>query len=373
MSRLQSAARLIAFYLPQFHPIAENNEWWGPGFTEWHNVVAARPLFPGHYQPHLPADLGFYDLRVPEVRAAQAVLAQRYGIEGFCYWHYWFEGRRLLERPFDEVLATGTPALPFCLAWANESWSRRWLGEDRDVLLAQTYSARDDVKHSRWLARAFCDPRYIRVRGRPLFLVYRPDDLPDPARFLATLGNECARQGSEPPFVLGTNSHRDADCRALGLAGTVDWEPRLGAIVDEGATVYDDELTVTDYAQARDRMHATATRYETFPSVLVSWDNTPRRGTSGVVFTGSSPERFAEALESAFDRIENREPGERIVFLNAWNEWAEGNHLEPDQRHGLGYLVATRRILDERSGTSTNTASRQALGLACGEAVGRTL
>jgi lipopolysaccharide biosynthesis protein len=171
-------ARVLAFYLPQFHPIAENDRWWGNGFTEWTNVARARPLFRGHYQPHVPADLGFYDLRLPESRELQARLAASYGIEGFCYWHYWFHGKRLLERPFAEVLRSGRPDFPFALAWANESWSRRWLGEDREILQAQTYSPEDDREHARWLTAAFADPRYIRIDGRPLFLIYRPGDVP---------------------------------------------------------------------------------------------------------------------------------------------------------------------------------------------------
>jgi lipopolysaccharide biosynthesis protein len=348
MSESRPAARLIAFYLPQFHPIPENNEWWGQGFTEWRNVVAARPLFPEHYQPHLPADLGFYDLRVPEVREAQAALARRYGIEGFCYWHYWFEGRRLLERPIDEVLASGKPDFPFCLAWANESWSRRWLGEERDVLIAQTHSTRDDVEHARWLTHAFTDPRYIRVRGRPLFVVYRPEHLPDPGRFIHTLIRECGRKGLERPFVVGTNSHRDADSRNLGLDGTLDWEPRLAAVVDDAAAIYGDGLTVIDYSEARRLMHQVDPAYPAFPCVLVGWDNTPRRGSSGVVLTNATPEHFAEGLRQAIDRLAESGPEDRIVFLNAWNEWAEGNHLEPDQKHGLSYLMAIQFVLSQR-------------------------
>ncbi len=154
--------RLIAFHLPQFHPIPENDAWWGKGFTEWTNVARARPLFRGHYQPRHPADLGYYDLRLPETRAVQAELAQTYGIEGFCYWHYWFHGYRLLERPVEEILASGQPDFPFCLAWANESWSRSWLGDDREVLVEQSYSEKDDVAHAHWLAAVFDDPRYIR-------------------------------------------------------------------------------------------------------------------------------------------------------------------------------------------------------------------
>jgi lipopolysaccharide biosynthesis protein len=180
-----TAARFIAFYLPQFYPTPENDQWWGPGFTEWTNVVQARPLFEGHYQPRLPADLGFYDLRVAEVRQAQAALALKHGVEGFCYWHYWFHGTRVLDRPFSEVLASGEPDFPFCLSWANETWSRRWHGAGAaadEVLVEQRYSEEDDLAHVRWLMHAFADPRYIRIGGRPLFLVYRPFDLPDARR-----------------------------------------------------------------------------------------------------------------------------------------------------------------------------------------------
>jgi lipopolysaccharide biosynthesis protein len=185
--------RLIAFYLPQYHPIPENDAWWGKGFTEWTNVSKATPLFPGHYQPHLPADLGFYDLRLADARQAQADLAAQHGLDGFCYYHYWFGGKRLLERPFNDVLASGKPKLPFCLCWANESWSRRWLGEAKDVLMRQSYSLDDDVNHARWLIGAFSDFRYIQVEGRPMFLVYRPTDLLDPQRTTDTWRSECVR------------------------------------------------------------------------------------------------------------------------------------------------------------------------------------
>ena len=224
-------ARFIAFYLPQFHPIPENDQWWGPGFTEWTNVVRGRPLFPGHYQPHLPADLGFYDLRLPEARLRQAELAAAHGIEGFCYWHYWFNGRRLLERPFNEVLASGEPKLPFCLAWANETWSRRWLGEEKQILMKQAYGPADDLNHIRWLITAFADPRYIRVANRPLFVVYRPHDLPVPKRTADVFRTECIRQGMPDPYLLGADAHRSGvDCWTLGFDGTLVFEPQLGAL-----------------------------------------------------------------------------------------------------------------------------------------------
>ena len=180
---MSSKARVIAFYLPQFHPIPENDEWWGKGFTEWTNTAKAKPLFPGHYQPHVPADLGFYDLRVPEARFAQAEMAKEYGIEGFCYYHYYFAGKRLLERPFDEVLNSGMPDFPFCLCWANQTWTGIWHGSPDRVLIEQTYPGPgDDERHFDYLCKAFHDQRYIKVDGKPMFLVYCPKELPEPEK-----------------------------------------------------------------------------------------------------------------------------------------------------------------------------------------------
>jgi lipopolysaccharide biosynthesis protein len=336
------AARAIAFYLPQFHPVAENDEWWGKGFTEWTNVVRARPLFPGHYQPHLPADLGFCDLRVPEVREKQAALARQYGIEGFCYWHYWFHGRRLLDRPFDEVLASGEPDFPFCLAWANESWSRRWLGDGaQDVLLAQTYSAEDDRRHAEWLVGAFADPRYIRVDDRPLFLVYNPRELPDAEATTSVLRQVSRRHGLADPFLVGVSSHSQADWRPHGFDANLAFEPQLGVLpgpLDAGLKIY-------DYTLARERMVARARDFSSIPCVVVSWDNTPRRGKDGIVFINATPEAFGAGLRGAVASVQHEPADRRLVFVNAWNEWAEGNHLEPDQREGRRYLEAVERAL----------------------------
>jgi SAM-dependent methyltransferase len=333
-------ARLLAFYLPQFHPIPENDEWWGPGFTEWTNVVQATPTFPGHYQPHLPADLGFYDLRLPEARNAQATLAREHGIEGFCYWHYWFNGRRLLERPFDEVLSSAEPDFPLCLAWANESWSRRWLGDGKDLLLAQEYSLADDVEHARWLTRAFADPRYVRVDGRPLFLVYRPRDLPSPRRTTDIIRREVTRAGLAEPLLLGITSFDNEDFRAVGFDGTVAFEPAFSALPGASA----EGGTRCDYTAARRAMRARAADFPTYPCIVVGWDNTPRRGADAIILTDSTPERFEAGLRELVDSVADRAFEDRLVFVNAWNEWAEGNHLEPDARHGSGYLEAVDRV-----------------------------
>lgn len=338
-------ARLIAFYLPQFHPIAENDGWWGPGFTEWRNVATARPLFDGHYQPHVPGELGYYDLRLPEVREAQAELAAAHGIEGFCYWHYWFRGKRLLERPVDELLASGRPALPFCLAWANEAWTRTWLGDEKEILQAQTYGAEDDLRHARWLAEVFTDPRYLRVGGRPLFLVYRPADLPFPRRTTAVLRSECSRLGVPEPLLLGINAHRDLDFRALGFDGSVCFEPLLSvtaALEPLAVAGNDPGVEVYDYAEARQRMADVTRSWDVHPSILVGWDNTPRRGARGTVFANAGPEAFRAGLQRHLAAVAERPFEERLIFINAWNEWAEGNHLEPDRRYGRAYLEAVR-------------------------------
>jgi lipopolysaccharide biosynthesis protein len=352
-------ARVIAFYLPQFHPIPENDEWWGKGFTEWTNVSKARPLFRGHYQPHLPADLGFYDLRLSEARTAQAELAKVHGLEGFCYWHYWFAGKRLLERPFDDVLTSRRPDFPFCLAWANEVWSRRWLGEERSVLQEQTYSAEDDRNHIRWLLRAFADPRYLRVHGRPLFMVYRPGDLPDPKRTTDVFRSECVEQGLAEPYLVGINAHcPDLDCRSIGFDGTLDFEPKLGVLRDfmnDGASlsklvrnlrsgVLSATLKIYEDREARPAMRRRRPEFPVYPCVFVGWDNSPRRGRGGIIIVNASAETFGASLGDAIGSVSNRPREDRLVLLNAWNEWAEGNHLEPDRKNGLRYLEAVRRL-----------------------------
>ncbi len=351
--------RLIAFYLPQFHPIPENDRWWGKGFTEWTNVARAKPLFPGHYQPHIPADLGFYDLRLPEVRIAQAELAKQYGIEGFCYYHYWFKGRRLLGRPFEEVLSSGQPNFPFCLAWANETWSRRWLGEERDILLAQTYSPEDDLGHIRWLMKAFSDPRYIRIKGRPLFMIYRPCDLPDPKRTTDVFRSECIRNRISEPYLIGTNAHSPhVDCRDLGLDGTLNFEPQLGVLpnfMDDRIRyskirynlklgIISPKLKTYDYCRARYLMMRVKNNFPLYPCIFVGWDNTPRRAENGIIIVNSDPEAFESALKDITRPTLEKPYDDRLVFINAWNEWAEGNHLEPDLRYGVKYLEAVKSV-----------------------------
>jgi lipopolysaccharide biosynthesis protein len=365
--------RAIAFHLPQFHPIPENDEWWGKGFTEWTNVVRARPLFQGHYQPHLPADLGFYDLRLSETREAQAELAKNHGISGFCYYHYWFQGRRLLGRPIDDILRMGRPDFPFCLCWANESWTRGWLGEERNLLISQTYDPHDDLRHCHWLANAFADPRYLRMKGRAIFLIYRPGHLPEPRRLTDMLRDVCIKNGDENPYLIGVDAHHPGrDFRSDGFDTTLVFEPQLSVLP---AAFYDEfsrgrvlrnlrlglisgRLKVYDYTDARDRILALARPFATVPCVLVSWDNTARRGENGVIIVNSSPQTFGRALETTVSKL-RANGGEPLLFINAWNEWAEGNHLEPCQKWGRGYLEATRKVLGTFANRNLEYASHQ--------------
>jgi glycosyltransferase involved in cell wall biosynthesis/Flp pilus assembly protein TadD/SAM-dependent methyltransferase len=337
---------LIAFYLPQYHPIPENDQWWGKGFTEWTNVAKAKPLFHGHYQPHLPADLGFYDLRLSETREAQAELARRYGISGFCYYHYWFQGKRLLNRVFDEVMITGKPDFPFCLCWANENWTRVWDGGDKEILMEQKYSHEDDLAHIAWFIAAFKDPRYIKVHGSPLLLIYRSRNLPDPAQTAAIWREEVKKAGFPDLYLCAVESFIDEqkDPRQIGFSASVEFQPdwsNLGNESDEHPDVH-----VFEYRHiVENMMHKAQPAYTRLPCVTPSWDNSPRRGRNGYIFHNSQPVYYEKWLRHALSNAGKNSFDERIVFINAWNEWGEGNHLEPDQRHGHAYLHATKRAL----------------------------
>lgn len=356
----ESDIRAIAFYLPQFHPIPENDEWWGKGFTEWTNVTKAKPLFRGHYQPHLPADLGFYDLRLPEAREAQAALARSCGIHGFCYFHYWFNGRRILERPFNEVLASGNPDLPFCLCWANENWTRIWHGGSQHLLLEQRYSPDDDIAHLQSLIPAFRDPRYIRVQGKPLFLVYRTSALPDPAATVARWRRTAKAEGIDDLYLVRVESRDVVDPRSIGFDASVEFSPfnglgvqqfqgfmykvlaRLGLFPREALRhqFYDYKNVVRNMSQRPNPP------YPRFKCVTPSWDNSARLKTGATVLLNSNPQRYQQWLRHAIDQTRERfGPDQRLCFINAWNEWAEGNHLEPDRHLNHQWLDATRNAL----------------------------
>jgi lipopolysaccharide biosynthesis protein len=358
-----SPPRLLAFYLPQYHPTAENDTWWGRGFTEWRNVAKARPLFPGHYQPHIPTDLGFYDLRLPEVREAQAQLAREYGIHGFCYYHYWFNGSRPLARPLEEVLRSGRPNFPFCLCWANENWTRRWDGLDEEILIRQDYSEADDLAHIHALLPTMTDSRYIRVAGKPVLLVYKTGLLPN-AKRTAEVWRQCAQRDGVDLYLVRVEAFDDGvDPTDIGFDAAVEFAPdwsrtgipvmhgRLGKIFSSLGIIpkaYTDNTVYEYRAIATHMMNKPVPRYKRFPGVMPAWDNSARRSQGAVIFRGSEPHLYQAWLSAAIRRAMEQFWGdERLVFINAWNEWAEGNHLEPDLKYGRAYLESTARASKE--------------------------
>lgn len=350
--------RAIAFYLPQFHPIPENDAWWGRGFTEWANVAKARPNFEGHYQPHVPADLGFYDLRAPETRRDQARLARSAGIHGFCYYYYWFAGKRLLFRPLAETLASGEPDFPFCLCWANEDWTRAWDGKSSEVLIGQEHSEADSRRFIHSLFPFFRDRRYIRVNGRPLLLIYRIAIIPDLRETVALWREECAEAGIPDPYLAAVQSFGIGDPTPDGFDAAVEFPPH-GTDLDWNCNAryrgrwLNHRFTghVVDIQRVIEvAMRREPPPYRLFRGVMPGWDNTARRQDTGLIFVGSSPERYEDWLREMVEQTQARHAGdERLLFINAWNEWAEGCHLEPDARYGHAFLDATGRVLFGRA------------------------
>jgi lipopolysaccharide biosynthesis protein len=353
----------IAFYLPQYHPVPENDRWWSPGFTEWTNVARQRPLFKGHYQPHFPADLGFYDLRLPEVREKQADLAQKYHINGFCYYHYWFHGKRLLERPLEEVVRTGKPDFPFCVYWANHSWTRSWIGDDKGMLLEQTYSPEDDINHAKYLSSLFSDPRYIKVDGRPVFLIYRPADLPSAQRTLECFTKSWEGISGVAPYFIAVDANCvGRDFRNEGFDAVLAFTPQLGVSGSDAFNdarsfsklqrnvrlgVFSGSLKIFDEKIERCKMEQIERPYPFIPSCFIGWDNSPRKDREGIIYVNSSPDFFEEFLRLAVLKAREHPHRHGLVFINAWNEWAESNHLEPDLKYGHGYLEACQKVLTE--------------------------
>ena len=343
--------RLIAFYLPQYHPIPENDRWWGKGFTEWTNVVKGAPLFEGHYQPHLPADLGFYDLRVPEVREQQAEFACAYGIYGFCYYYYWFNGKRLLERPLNEVLRLGQPEFPFCVCWANEPWTRNWDGKHAEILMPQEHTNETDERFILDLLPVLRDERYIRINGRPLLLIYRTELLPDLAR-TALVWREVASKNGIDLYLCRVESFAREDPASINFDAACEFPPNISGIMPGDASKMSFspdgfEGNLYDYGELVDLMlHRPDAAYRRFHGVTPSWDNTARSGKRASVFLNSSPDLFGHWLTVIARRTTtNLQGDEQVVFINAWNEWAEGCHLEPDRRYGHAYLEACKAAL----------------------------
>ena len=345
--------RLIAFYLPQFHPIPENDLWWGKGFTEWRKVTQARSLFDGHYQPHLPADLGFYDLRIPEIMEQQEELARRYGIEGFCYYYYWFNGKRLLETPLERMLETERSDFPYCLCWANENWTRRWDGGEKDILIAQHHSEEDDLAVIRDLIRYFKHPNYVRVNGKPMFLIYRVNIFPDFRRTAQIWREECRREGIGEIYLVMAEtfelSLKNYAPEEFGLDAAVEFPPHgsWGRVsVPKLSSNFTGDI-VNYKSEALKYSLKSFPKHIRYKTVMPSWDNSARRHNSATIFINSSPGAYQAWLEFAIRKTREQYSGDhRIVFVSAWNEWAEGNHLEPDQRYGHQYLEATANAID---------------------------
>lgn len=364
---MSDRVRLIAFYLPQFHPIPENDVWWGKGFTEWTNVGKAKPLFWGHYQPHVPADLGYYDLRVPETRKAQADMARKYGIEGFMYWHYWFgNGKRLLERPFNEVLQSGEPNFPFALAWANESWKGFAHGlKNRNVLIEQEYPGDEDyIAHFYNVLPAFKDDRYIKVDGKPIFLVYKPSQLPDAYHFIDLWQKLAMQNGLRGIYFIGHHqSTKEHDYKSendslhemlsmgfdsVNFVRLTKYLENRSLLAKIWSRIYRAVFRVPLIVSYKHAMKYFSDNIDfeelVIPSIIPCWDHSPRSGRDALVLNNCNPDLFREHIDCVFDKVKNKK--NKMIIIKSWNEWAEGNYLEPDLRWGTSFLERLKYSVD---------------------------
>lgn len=351
MNANNSTVRVIAFYLPQFHPTPYNDRWWGKGFTEWSFVTKAKPLFPGHEQPLLPADLGFYDLRLPEITNEQARLAKQYGIDGFCYYYYWFNGTKLLDKPLANMLASEEPVFPFCICWANENWTRRWDGSDDQLLIGQTHTEETDTSFIREVLPIFDDNRYIRVDGKPLLIVYRADLLVNPVKTTENWRHIAVAHGLPGLYLCAVETFGLTEPRQFGFDAAIEFPPHGVSAKEITNDLQHTPATfsgkVYDYADAvRHAINRPEPGYPLHRGVMPRWDNTARRGRNAHIYFGSSPDLYQTWLRSAISyALQHNNSNARLVFVNAWNEWAEGAHLEPDQLYGHEYLKATRSAI----------------------------
>ncbi len=357
---IKPPVRLIAYYLPQFHPIPENDAWWGRGFTEWTNVSKAIPRFEGHYQPHLPGELGFYDLRMPQVLQRQAELARRHGLEGFCFHHYWFAGKPLLDTPIRLLLEHPEIDLPFCVNWANENWTRTWEGNDKEILIGQDHSPEDDVAFVASLEKLFRDPRYIRIDGRPLLMLYRPKILPDARATVRRWRAHLQSAGLGNPYIVMAQAFGDQDPRAYEMDAAAGFPPHNTGFecprIQHTLEWFDPNYqgTVVRYTDmAASALANRPQEFRQFPGVCPSWDKEARSPGRGFSFVGATPAAYGEWLAAACRiAMQAPEPDERVVFINAWNEWGEGAHLEPDRHFGYAYLAETARVVAALAGHS---------------------
>lgn len=366
--------KLIAFYLPQYHRIKENDEWWGEGFTDWVNVAQARPRFRGHRQPQIPSSLGFYDLLHEDVWDAQAKLAKTYGIDGFCQYHYYFNGDTLLEEPLNHMLASGKPDLPFCLCWANENWTRRWDGGERHLLMEQRYETYDVDQHIGHLAKAFTDHRYMQADGRPIWLIYDPGEIPNIAEVVAQWRDSAKKIIGKDLYLIGVQSFQNSLSQSemidAGFDATVQFFPggshreqrnkfnhirylpqrvinelvKFGVLPEPFQRIVPNRYSYAEFAHSEiARLNNEEIGAQTFPGLVPSWDNSARRKNSAsTIIQNDDPGLFQEWLEAAIRYSRKSAPAESLVFINAWNEWAEGCHLEPDVEMGERFLEAVR-------------------------------
>ena len=347
----RSSVKVIAFYLPQFHPVPVNNKEWGRGFTEWTNVSKAVPQFSDHYQPRLPGELGYYDLRLKEVQQRQIELAKQYGIDGFCYHHYWFGGTKVLEKPFQQILDDPSLDLPFCLCWANENWTRRWDGGEDEIILEQHHSAEDDLAFIADIEPALKDKRYIRINNKPLLIVYRPSLLPDPAATAIRWRKYAREAGIGDLHIVSAATFGFEDFESINYDGLVQFPPHniAASNITTKITLLNQQYqgNVFDYKEfSQNAITALKGHKHTFPCVMMNWDNEARKPEKGHTFHGATPESYKEWLNHSFNFVKENNPAEeQVVFINAWNEWAEGTYLEPDRRYGYAYLHATANII----------------------------
>jgi len=354
----------IAIYLPQFHPISENNEWWGKGFTEWTNVVKAKPCFEGHYQPHLPSDLGFYDLRLEEARLAQEELAKSYGIYGFCYYHYWFNGKRLLHEPLDRKLKNTKEDFPFMMCWANENWTRTWDGSANKILLSQEYSIDDDKKHIQHLITYFKDDRYIKVNGKPIFIIYRPKFFPNIEQTIELWRKEVKMAGFPDLYIgFSQNFEHQYEPESKGFDFAFEFQPNFSntsnsisfprtffqkairRLKKQLKIKVEDLKYYYDYSAFTNKQIEKKFKKDVYPGITPMWDNSARRKENPFILHDSTPEKYRKWLSFIKENYPWNTVPENFLFINAWNEWAEGNHLEPCQKLGTEYLEITKESL----------------------------
>ena len=355
-------ARFIAFYLPQFHPTPENDQWWGKGFTEWTNVAKAKKLYKGHYQPKIPMDLGFYDLRLPESKIAQAELAKQYGIEAFCYWHYWFgNGKRLLQRPFEETVFTGKPNFPFCLAWANHSWAKKQFDKNgtQEILMQQTYPGEKDfIDHFNTMLPAFKDKRYVKVHGKLLFIVYNPLDDPSLKLFIEIWQKLAKQNGLNGFYFVGKTDKGRLRKEILGYGYDATYNDAVLNIHHHQKLFYKIYLElrgrflhypkVFKYKDAIKYMIGDEERQENaFPVIAPNCDHTPRSGSNGILLKNCEPKYFKQLVKKAINLTKHKSSDNQLIFIKAWNEWGEGNYMEPDLKYKRGMLEALKSAIDE--------------------------